>query len=396
METTVRDKFGKNYRVCSRCVSDTNMPSIKFDENGVCSYCKLHDAMEKIYPNDERGRKILERSVEKIKRQGHGKKYDCIIGVSGGRDSTFTLYNAKQWGLRPLAVHFNDGFGNPVAGESIKKATDDLGIDLLTITSDWRESKDLKLAFLKGSTPDLEQPTDLGYSASLYGAACKENVNYILTGHSFRTEGVAPLDWFYYDGKYLKEIHRRFGTSRLRRWKPKNPGFNLDFHHVFYYIMMKGIRNIHPMYYINYIRKEADEILKREVGWTNPGAHYYDDLYQSLVFYVHRMKFNIDKRRFNYSALVRSEQMDRGEALKRLADTYVIEDPKVIDLCIKRLGITRRDLEEYMAQPAKTFRAYPTNYNLIRKLRWPILLACQLKILPKSIYLKYFDTIDDT
>jgi len=395
MEDALKDKFGKDYKVCSRCVSDTSMPSIQFDANGVCSYCKLHETMEQQYPNGVAGKEIIEKTVEKIKLSGKGKRYDCVIGISGGRDSTFTLYHLKKWGLKPLAVHFNDGFGNPIAGESIKKATDKLGVDLRTITSDWRESKDLKLSFLKASTPDLEQPTDLGIQATLFGAAAKEDVKYIINGHSFRTEGMAPLDWFYYDGKYLQSIQNEFGSIKLKRWSPKKPGFNLSTAHVFYYTVMKGIKVFHPLYNFDYVRTEADEILKKELGWTNPGAHYYDDLYQSLVFYVHRTKFNVDKRRFNYSGLIRSGQMTRETALKRLSDTYSIEDPKVIDLCIKRLGITRKDLDEYLSYPVKSFRDYDTSYNFIKKMRIPVKLACQFGFLPKAIYSKYFETTLD-
>lgn len=351
--------------------------------------------MEELYPNGAEGKKIIEKTVEKIKNAGKNKKYDCIIGISGGRDSTFTLYQLKQWGLRPLAVHFNDGFGNPVAGESIKKATDKLGVDLRTITSNWKESKDLKLSFLKASTPDLEQPTDLGIQATLFGAAVKENVQYIINGHSFRTEGMAPLDWFYYDGKYLKSVQKKFGSVKLRRWNAKKPGFNLNIFHLFYYTVMKGIKVFHPLYNFDYVRTEADSILKKELDWTNPGAHYYDDLYQSLVFFVHRKKFEIDKRRFNYSALIRSNQMSRDQALKRLSDTYSIEDPKIIGLCVKRLGISHKDLEEYLSNPVKSFRDYDTSYNSIKALKVPIKLACQFGFLPKIIYSKYFETTLD-
>jgi hypothetical protein len=158
---------------------------------------------------------------------------------------------------------------------------------------------------------------------------------------------------------------------------------------------MKGIKVFHPLYHFDYVRTEADEILKNELSWTNPGAHYYDDLYQSLVFYVHRTKFNVDKRRFNYSGLIRSNQMTRETALKRLSDTYSIEDPKVIDLCIKRLGITRKDLDEYLSYPVKSFRDYDTSYNFIKTMKIPVKLACHFGFLPKAIYSKYFETTLD-
>lgn len=378
------------YKVCSRCVIDTTVPGAVFDEKGECSYCKVHDTLESEYPLNEKGKKIFDKIVADIKTAGKGKKYDCILGVSGGRDSTYTMYLMKQWGLRPLAVHFNDGFGNPVAGENIKRAAEKLTMDLKTITSDWRESKDLKLAFLKASTPDLEEATDIGIATALYGVAARENVKYVLFGQSFRTEGISPLEWNYLDGLYMKNVHRKFGTIKLRPWKPEDPGFNLGMLEVFYYSVLRGIKTIPILYYANYVRKDAEEIIKRELGWIYPGAHYFDDLYQSLMTYIYRVKFNIDRRKFNYSALVRSGQMSREEALGRIKEVYVIEDTKVIDLCIKRLGITRDDIERYIKEPPKTFRDYHTSYRYIKLLKPFIFILSKLNVIPSMTYIKYF------
>ncbi|MGB2706355.1 MAG: N-acetyl sugar amidotransferase, partial [Candidatus Omnitrophota bacterium] len=303
------------YKICRRCIIDASVPGARFDESGECNFCKVHDRLERIYPIGKKGERILKAIVEKIKKDSRKNKYDCVIGISGGRDSTYTLYSANKLGLRPLAVHFNDGFGNPVAGENMKKATAKLGIDTRTVTSDWRESKDLKLAFLKASTPDLEEGTDVGIATALYGTAIKENIKYIIFGQSFRTEGISPLEWNYLDGNYLKSVHKKFGTVKLRKWTPEDPGFNLGLSHIFYYTVLKGLKTVPLLYYMDYVRRDAEEIIKKELNWVYPGAHYYDDLYQSLMTYVYRVKFNIDRRRFNYSALVRSGQMPQEEAL---------------------------------------------------------------------------------
>ena len=381
-----------NYKVCTRCIIDTSVPGVKFDESGVCNFCHLHDKLEKEFPLNEWGQQKFNRIIATIKRKGRNKKYDCIAGISGGRDSTYTLYLAKRvLGLRPLAVHFNNGFGNPVAGENMVKATKKLGVDLRTITSDWRESKDLKLVCLKASTPDLDEGTDLGIATALYGVATKEKVQYILIGQSFRTEGIAPLSWSYLDGKYLKSIHERFGTVKLRKWKPTDPGFNLNIFHMVYYTIWKRIKTISILYYVNYVRSEAEEVIKKELDWVYTGAHYFDDLYQSLLTYIFRVKFNIDRRLFNYSALVRSGQMTREEALERVKKVYVIEDPKIMDLCVKRLGITREDLDEYMARPPKTFRDYPNHYDTIVRFKFLIKILSKLNILPGTAYDKYFN-----
>jgi N-acetyl sugar amidotransferase len=379
------------YKICSRCIIDTSVPAVKFNEKGECNFCKIHDMLDKRFPLNEESRQRFKKLVDKIKVKGGKSKYDCVVGISGGRDSTYTLYLLKQLGLRLLAVHFNDGFGNPVAGENMKKASKKLNIDLLTVTSDWRESKDLKLAFLKASTPELELGSDIGIATALYGTALKENVNYIILGQSFRTEGIFPLEWNYMDGTYLKNVHRMFGKVPLKKWKPERPGFNLGIYHIFYYMALKGIKTIPILYYIDYVRKNAEKIIKKELDWVYTGAHYYDDLYQSLMTYVYRVKFKIDRRKINYSALIRSGQMSKDEALERVKETYVIEDPKVIELCIKRLGLTRKEFDKYVEEPVKTFRDYPTSYSYIKGMKLPIKILSKLNILPGTTYAKYFE-----
>jgi N-acetyl sugar amidotransferase len=377
--------------MCTRCIMDTSAPGIAFDERGECSFCRVHDNLEKLYPLGAQGHPRLESILETIRRRGRGRKFDCVVGVSGGRDSTYLLYLArKEWGLRPQAVHFNDGFDNPMAGENIKNAVIRLGVDLRTITSDWRESKDIRIAFLKASTPGLEVGTDLGYFAALYGAAVRAGVKTILTGHSFRTEGIAPLTWTYVDGRYLRAVQKRFGTVALRRWRPDDPGFNLGIQHLFYYMVLRGIRAVTPMYQVNYVRKEIEPVIREELGWQNTGAHYFDDLYQSLIWHVYRLKFGIDKRRFNYSALVRSGQMSREEAMARVRDVYVIEDQKVISLCIKRLGITREQFDSFVAQRPRTFHDYPNYLSVLALLKPFIKVASRLSLVPMATYDKFF------
>ncbi|GAA4006685.1 N-acetyl sugar amidotransferase [Hymenobacter fastidiosus] len=371
---------------------DTTVPGIRFDARGECNFCALHDKLDRAFPLGEAGRQKVQEFAADIKRRGRGKKYDCVLGISGGRDSSFTLwYCVTQLGLRPLAVHFNDGFGNPIAGENMVTACRKLGVEMRTITSDWRESKDLKIAFLKASTPDMEEGTDLGIATALYGVAAKEGIQRIIIGQSFRTEGIAPLSWNFLDGKYLKAVHKQFGTVPLRSWTPNDPGFNLDLKEMFYYTFVRRIKTVTLLYHVDYVRTEVDVLLERELSWKNPGAHYFDDLYQSVIYYLNRIKFNIDRRLFNYSALVRSGQMTRERALERVSKINSIEDEKVITLCIKRLGLTREEFDHIVASPPRTFRDYPNNYSSIRRLRWPIKVFSRLNMLPESAYDKYFN-----
>lgn len=380
-----------NYQQCTRCVCDNTIPGIAFDAKGVCTLCHMHDKMAADYPNDERGTEALKKKFDRIKKDGQGKKWDCVIGISGGRDSMYLLYLAvKEWGLRPLAVHFNDGFDNPVAGENMLKAVRKLGVELRTITSDFRECKDIKVVDLKASTPLLNNGTDVGIGASLYGVAYKEGIKHILFGQSFRTEGIRPIAWAYFDGDHLRAVHKQFGQYPLRKWQPDSPGYNLGVKEMFFYTMIHGIRVHSPLYNYQYIRPKAEEILKAELDWVYPGAHYFDDLYWSLISYIHRTKFNIHFRLVEYSALIRDGQITRQAALDKLSQRYQLEDDKVISLCIKRLGITQEQFDSYMQLPPRNWWDYPNSYRYMKLAQPAVWLLTKMGIFTQGIYDKYF------
>ena len=200
-----------------------------------------------------------------------------------------------------------------------------------------------------------------------------------------------PLSWSYFDGDYLRNVQNQFGKIKLKKWDANSPNFNLGIKELVYYSLVKGIRTITTFYYHNYIRDEADEIIKRELGWVYPGAHYFDDLYHSLIKYVHRVKFNIDLNMNSDSALVRSGQLDRQVALDRAHSIYKIESDQIIDLCIKRLGISRDEFDSYLKLKPKTFRDYKTSYNYIRLAKLPIFIMSRLNLVPKVAYDKYFN-----
>ncbi len=371
---------------CKRCIMNNSTSFFVLDKNGICNYCHAHDQLEKEFPISGNEKKI----VQNIIKDGKNKKYDCVLGLSGGRDSTYLVYLAKSLGLRPLLVHFNDGFSNPIAGQNIRNIIRKTNFDLRTVTSDWRESKDIKLALIKASVPDMQLGTDLGIASTLYSVASKENLKYILSGVSFRTEGIVPLDWNYLDGKYLKSIMKEFGTVKLRRWKAHDPGFNFDIKEFLYYAVVKRIQFVPLIYHLDYKRPKVEEIIKKEFNWTNPGAHYLDDLFQSLMTYILRIKFNIEFRRFNYSALIRSGQLKKEYALKKMESIYASEDPEIIDLCIKRLGITREEINKIIKEKPKSFKDFKTNYKYVKIFKYPIKLLCKMKILPPSLFLKFF------
>lgn len=378
-------------QICTRCIQDNSVPGISFDTNGICNFCYLHDELCEMFPNDERGTQKLNKIIKDIKKQSKNKEFDCVIGISGGRDSIYLLYNAvKVWQLRVLAVHSNDHFDNPIATENMKKAVEKLNVKFVNVCYPKELACELKRDFLKASVPDLNMGTDIAIATALYSTAYKYGIQNIFIGQSFRTEGIKPLEWSFFDGKYLKTVHNMFGKIPLPKWTPENPTYNLDLKEIFYYTFIKGIKTFTPNYYVNYVRKDAQEIIKKELGWVYPGAHYFDDLYHSFIAYVHRVKFHINLNMNSDSALVRDGQMTREEALDRANKPYHIENDKVIEDCLKEINVSQLEFDKIMKLPLKTFRNYNTSYNIIKMLKYPIKMASTLNIVPKVVYKKYF------
>ena len=379
-------------QICTRCIQDETVPGISFDDNGVCNYCHLHDELCEMFPNGEKGTKQLNKIIKDIKKQSKNKEFDCVVGISGGRDSIYLLYNAvKVWKLRVLAVHSNDYFDNPIATENMKKAVEKLNVKFINVCYPKELAYELKRDFLRASVPDLNMGTDIAIATALYSTAYKYGIKNIFIGQSFRTEGIKPLEWSFFDGKYLKTVHNMFGKIPLPKWTPENPTYNLDLKEIFYYTFINGIKTFTPNYYINYVRKEAEEIIKNELDWVYPGAHYFDDLYHSFIAYVHRVKFHINLNMNSDSALVRDGQLTREEALDRANKPYHIENDKVIEDCLKKINVSQLDFDKIMKLPLKTFKNYNTSYNIIKMLKYPIKMASTLNIVPKVVYKKYFE-----
>lgn len=370
-------------QICARCILDSSIPGIRFDDERVCNYCKIHDEMEKKYPLNEMGRQKFNQLLAKIKAEGKGKRYDCIAGVSGGTDSTYCLYMAKKLGLRPLAVHLDNGWNSGIAADNIKNVVTKLDVNLRTITCDWEEFKDIQISFLKASVPDVEMPTDLAILSVLYRVAADESVRYVINGTTFRTEGRIPIGWTYMDGKYIKSVHKMFGKNKLRSFS------NLTISDAFYYIFIKRITQVFLLNYIDYRKEEAKKILEKEVGWKDYGGKHYESVYTRFVSsYLLPEKFHIDKRIVEYSALVRSNQMTKDEALRKMKEDPYPKDKvgEDIDYVIKKFGFAKDEFEEIFARKPKTFLDYPTYYPVIKKLKVLINLAHRLNLSPKKFY----------
>jgi len=344
--------------ICARCVMDTSDPTIEFDENGVCNHCRAYDEMVKreVFTGEE-GKRRLEQIAAKIKKDGTGKQYDCLIGVSGGVDSTFVAYKVKQLGLRPLAVHLDNGWDSELAVNNIHKTLKILGIDLDTHVMDWEEFKDLQLAFLKASTPDSEIPSDHAIVSLLYQMAEKVGVKYVIIGRNVRTETHVAPAWSmgHFDWKYIESVHRQFGNVPLKTFPHRTRREDLRYR--------EKQEWVNILDYVDYVKKDAIKILESELGWQYYGGKHFESIYTRFFQgYILPKKFGYDKRRGHYSSLICSGEMTREEALEALKEPpYPLEMQEVDkEYVIKKFGIAEEEFERIMALPKKTIYDYPS------------------------------------
>ncbi len=277
-------------------------PDITFDEQGVCNYFHEFKAKLKVrVPEPEEGQTKLAEIVEKMKVEGKGKPYDCIIGVSGGVDSTYTAWLVKKMGLRPLAVHLDNGWDSELAVKNIENILNKLGIDLYTEVMDWEMFKDLQLSFLKASTADGEIPTDHAILAILYQIADKYGVRYIISGMNFRNEGMLPPSWArgYLDWKYVRSVQKQFGTQSIKTYP------HLTIFKFLYYNLIRRIRSISILNYVEFNKEEAMKLIQEELGWQYYGGKHYESIYTRFYqAYILPNKFKIDKRKAHLTCLM--------------------------------------------------------------------------------------------
>ncbi len=369
--------------LCSRCILDDTIEGIQFDENGICNFCGIHDQLEVQYPLDEQGAEHLKACIAQIKEDGKRKKYDCVVGVSGGRDSTYTLYMAVKLGLRPLAVHFDNGWNSKTAVTNIYNATQKLDVDLYTVVADWGEFKDLQRSFLYASVPDADVPTDWAIYSVLFDVAAKEGLHYVIQGHSFRTEGTSPITWTYMDGRYIRSVQRLFGSRKITSFPI------MGMKDLLCHMFLRRIKEIRLLEYLDYKKEEVDATLKQELGWTYYGGHHHESMYTHFFqSYYLPEKFGIDKRKLEYAAEVRSGHISRQEALEKIAQPYEY-DPEIVAYTISKLDLSQEDFDEIMKLPVQSFHNYPTYYPYINALSLPVRLACHLHLLPPILAEKY-------
>ncbi|MGZ8422107.1 MAG: N-acetyl sugar amidotransferase [Nitrospira sp.] len=368
---------------CTRCIYDEYVPRITFDEAGVCSYCHTHDQMEQEYPTGAEGERRIREIVDRMREEGKGKRYDVIVGVSGGCDSSYMLYLAKKWGLRPLAAHFDNTWNSTVATENIHRVLKGLDVDLFTYVVDNEEYDDIYRSFLKAGVPDIEAPTDIGLAATLDHACEKYGVRYILEGHSFRTEGISPLGWLYMDGKYIQSVQKQYGTRKLRTFP------NLWLSSFIRWTALRGIKKIRPLYHIDYHKQHAMALLQRELGWQWYGGHHLENRFTAFYHtYFLPRRFGIDGRLLGYAAMVRSGQISRDQGLELIRHPAEY-DPEIVELVKKRLGFSTHEFDALMNLPHRTYREFRTYKRTFERLRPFWWLMYRLDRVPKSFYMKF-------
>ena len=355
-----------DYQICTRCIMDTTDPDIRFDENGVCEYCLKHEPLlKKIQPSREEGYRRLQRVVDKIKVYGQGREYDCLLGVSGGVDSSYVAYLAGIHGLRPLVVHFDNGWNSELSVENIRRIIDKFNFDLLTYVIDWEEFKDLQRSFFKASVVDIELLTDHAIAAAMYIIAQQQKIKYILVGGNLATENGMPNAWVWHkkDLGNIKAIQRRFGTLPIKSF----PTFS-----VWRWLWIRAWSSLVYVRFldlIHYRKYEAIETLSRELGWRYYGGKHYESVFTKFYqAYVLPEKFGIDKRKVHFSSLIRNGEMTREQAMSELQRP--LYDPEKLEqdksYVLKKLEFSEEDFEAIMKQPVKSHLDYWSDWHILR------------------------------
>jgi aminotransferase len=353
-------KSSHKYQCCSKCVMDTSDPEISFNAEGVCNHCtEFERTTSKNWFPDKEGEARWASIVERIKRSGAGKEYDCILGLSGGVDSSYLALKMKEFGLRPLVMHVDGGWNSGLAVANIEAIVKHCNYDLHTHVVDWEEMKDLQLAYLRAGIANQDVPQDHIFFASLYHFATKNKIRYILSGGNLATEGIFPRSWHgsAMDAINLKAIHRQFGARALKNYKTIS-----FFEYYFWYPLVKKMRTVRPFNFMLYNKAEALEELKRTVGYKpyprKHGESVFTKLFQN--YYLPK-KFGYDKRRPHLSSLIVSGQLSRDQALRLLEEPLYMPDELEIDTAYfcKKLRITREEFNELVEQPNRHYTDFP-------------------------------------
>lgn len=371
-------------RICSRCIYDERVSAIVFDADGVCNYCHQVEGLRGQFGTGlPKGEGMLAGILDDIRRAGRGKRYDCIVGVSGGTDSSYLIHRAREWGLRPLAVHYDNTWNSAIATTNIHRVLDGLQVDLHTHVVANKEADDIFRAFFRAGVPEIEAPTDLGYAYLLRVVAAKYSVQYILEGHSFVEEGITPLGRNYFDGRYIQAIHERFGQRKMETYPL------MTFSRFLRSVLFHRVRFIRPLWYIDYSKERAKDFLARQYGWRYYGGHHLENRMTAFLHSVYLpTKFGSDMRNNTLAARVRNGALSREAAWAEYNTPPVIEDD-LVGYFKKRLDLSDDDYERVMSDLPRNWTEFPTYKRRFERLRPLFSLLAKTNLVPMSFYLKY-------
>lgn len=371
-------------RMCSKCIYDESLSGIFFDQDGICNYCKQITNLKDYYQETQAaGQSRLSELLKEIKRKGRNRPYDCVIGVSGGTDSSYMLLKAVEWGLRPLAVHYDNTWNSGISSQNIYKVTEQLGVPLVTYVVDCKEVDDIKRSFLLAGVREFDADTDIAFVQVLRMVAAKNAVKYIFEGHSFLTEGLTPVGDNYLDGGYVRDVHRKFGRFKMKTFP------NMTFFEFIKWILIYRQKFIRPLWYLNYDKKEARQELTRKVGWTYYGGHHLENYSSNFAHTVWLpRKFKIDYRILTLAADVREGRIKREDAIK-LFHTPIPPQDDLIRYTISRLQISMEEFDSILSGPSRTWKEFKTYKSRFEKLHFFFFVCAKFNLVPMSFYVKY-------
>ena len=371
-------------KICSKCIYDSNVPNIFFDDNGVCNYCyQIEELIDQYGTGNIKGKENFDKILRQIKISGKGKRYDCVIGVSGGTDSSYLLMKAVDWGLRPLAVHYDNTWNAAIATMNISKVTNTFGVDLWTHVVSNKEINDIKRAFINSGVREIDADTDIALAQTMRSAAARFKISYILEGHSFVTEGILPAGDIYFDGGYIADVHKKYGEMSA----PSFP--NMSFFTFLKWLIIYRQKFIRPFWYLDYDKANARKELSKRAGWEYYGGHHLENIASNFTHTIWLpRRYKTDFRNLTLAADVRSGRLNRDKAIK-IYNSPIVEDKELINYVLKRLDISSNQLDDIMRKPKLSWRDFKTYKRRFELLRPLFKLLADANMIPRSFYIKY-------
>lgn len=371
-------------RICSRCIYDERVGAISFDAEGVCNYCRMVERLTAQYGTGRpEGHARMATTVAEIREAGRGRAYDCVVGVSGGTDSSYLVHWAVDQGLRPLAVHYDNTWNTAIATQNIRKVLAGTGVDLFTHVVDNKEVDDIFRAFFYSGVAEIEAATDLGYAYTLRRAAAAHGIRHILEGHSFLAEGITPLGHNYFDGRYIQAIHSLHGTRPMHTYPL------MTFTRFMKSVLVDRPKFIRPLWYLDYSKETAQRLLRERYDWAYYGGHHLENRMTAFCHGVYLPgKFGADMRNNTLSARVRCGALGRADAWREY-NTHPVVEPQLVPYLKKRLGLDDATYDRIMASPPRSWQEFPTYKRRFERLRPVFAMLAKADLVPMSFYMKY-------